>query len=135
MTLVRQRITLVKLQRPQKNSVNDELKWLGLSLGLFGERDRDKSCYRLFLELLKAAKIQQLVSSDELAERLHLSRGTIVHHLTKLRHSGIVLVEGKRYILRENTLEILIDDIKRDLDRACDDMKQAAREIDELLGL
>lgn len=135
MIIVRQRITLVKIQRPQKPTVNDELKWLGLSLGLFGERDRDKSCYRLFLELLKAAKAQQLVSSDDLAERVGLSRGTIVHHLTRLRHAGIVLVEGKKYILRENTLEILIDDIKRDMDHACEEMKEAAKEIDEMLGL
>ncbi len=134
-TIIRQRITVVKLQRPFHTSLNDELRWLGVSLGLFGERDRDKSCYRLFLELLKAAKAQQLASSDDLAEKLHLSRGTVVHHLNKLRHSGLVIVEGNKYLLRENTLEVLIDDIKRDIERTCEEMKQAAKELDEWLRL
>ncbi|MBI4147853.1 HTH domain-containing protein [Candidatus Woesearchaeota archaeon] len=135
MALVRTRITIVQTRKPDRSTVNDELRWLGESLGLFGERDRDKSCYRLFLELLKAAKEQNLVSSDDLAERLGLTRGTVVHHLIKLRRSGLVLVEGKRYVLRANNLEVLIDDIKRDVEKACVEMKQAAKEIDDMLGL
>ncbi len=135
MTLIRQRITIVQTRKPQNITVNDELRWLGTSLGLFGERDKDKSCYRLFVELLKAAKAQQLISSDELAKKIGLSRGTVVHHLIKLRQTGIVLTEGKKYILRENNLEILIDDIRRDVERTCEEMKRAAKEIDEMLGL
>jgi len=135
MALIRQRITIVQTRKPQKITVNDELRWLGESLGLFGERDRDKSCYRLFLELIKAAKQQQLTSSDELSERLGLSRGTVVHHLIKLRQAGLVLVDGKKYVLRADNLEVLVEDIKRDVERACDEMKQAAKEIDEMLGL
>ncbi|MBI4016845.1 MAG: ArsR family transcriptional regulator [Candidatus Aenigmarchaeota archaeon] len=135
MVLIRQRITLVQTRKPQKITVNDELRWFGESLGLFSERDRDKSCYRLFLELIKAAKTQKLTSSDELAELLGLSRGTVVHHLIKLRRAGLVLIEGKRYVLRADNLEVLVDDIRRDVERTCEEMKHAAKEIDEMLGL
>lgn len=125
----------MQTRKPQKITVNDELRWFGESLGLFSERDRDKSCYRLFLELIKAAKTQKLTSSDELAELLGLSRGTVVHHLIKLRRAGLVLIEGKRYVLRADNLEVLVDDIRRDVERTCEEMKHAAKEIDEMLGL
>lgn len=129
------RITIITTRKPLQQNLNDELQWLGTSLGLFGSRDRDKSCYRLFLELLKAAKKEQALSSDELANRIGLSRGTVVHHIIKLRQSGILTIEGKKYILRENNLTILIDDLKRDTEKAYTEIQEAAKEIDEMLGL
>lgn len=129
------RLTIIKIRKPDTPNLNDELQWLGTSLGLFGNRDRDKSCYRLFLELLKAAKKEQPLSSDELANKIGLSRGTVIHHIVKLRQSGILTIEGKKYLLRENNLTILIDDLKRDTEKAYVEMQEAAKEIDEMLGL
>ena len=106
---------------------------LGTSLGLFGERDKDKSAFRIFLELLKAAKRGQPLSSDDLAEMLGLTRGTVIHHINNLITAGIVVYDGKRYWLREPKLEVLLDEIRRDLDRTIDDLKRTAKEIDETL--
>lgn len=128
-----QRITIVQTRRPHHATVNDELQWLGTSLGLFGERDKDKSAFRLFLELLKAAKRGQPLSSDELAETLGLTRGTVVHHINNLISAGIVVYDGRRYWLREPKLEALLDELRRDLDRTIDDLKRTAKEIDETL--
>lgn len=133
MVFIHHRITIVHVRKPKILNVNEELQWLGTSLGLFNVRDRNSSCFRLFLELLKSSKKRELLSSDELADRVELSRGTVMHHLNKLMEAGIVVSEGKRYILREDHLEALIEEIRRDLVRACENMVDAAKKIDEIL--
>ena len=133
MPFVHHRITIIQIRKPSQHSLNEELQWLGTSLGLFSERDRDKSCFRIFLELLKASKARRLLSSDDIAEQLQLSRGTVVHHLHKLIEAGIVIAEGKRYILRQENLGALIDEIRKDILRTCEDMLKTAKEIDEVL--
>ena len=89
----------------------------------------------MFIELLKSAKAKQTLTSDELASKLSLSRGTIIHHINKLMESGIVIHEGNRYTLRVENLKALIDEVEKDIRRACDDLKEVAKEIDERLGL
>ena len=135
MVYIRQRITIVNIRKPNKHNVNEELQWLGSSLGLFNLRDRDKSCFRLFIELLKSAKARNTLTSDELATRLTLSRGTIIHHINRLMESGLVIHEGNHYILRVENLSALIEEVEKDIKRACDDLREIAKEIDERLGL
>jgi predicted transcriptional regulator len=129
------RITIVNVRRPKEVSLNDELQWFGHTLGLFGERDRDKSCFRIFIELIKAIKATGGLTSDELAERLGLTRATVIHHLNALMERGIVLHEGNLYIMRGDRLTLLVDDLQRDMQRAMDEMKQAAEELDKMLRL
>jgi predicted transcriptional regulator len=134
MAVIQQRITVLRSRVPAR-TVNEELQWLGNSLGLFSERDKDKSCFRLFIELLRAAKAHQPISSDVLSCKVKLSRGTTVHHLHKLMESGIVVKEGNRYILRVENLEILMDELNKDVERMFHDFKKVAKEIDKFLGL
>ncbi len=56
MHYVSQRITIINIRKPAERSINQELQWLGTSLGLFNLRDKNKSCFRIFIDLLKAAK-------------------------------------------------------------------------------
>lgn len=135
MVFIRQRITIVNIRRPAERNVNQELQWLGTSLGLFNLRDKDKSTFRVFIELLKSAKANQTLSSDELSAKLDLSRGTIIHHINKLMESGLVLHEGNTYTLRVDTLKALIEELEKDLKRALDDLKEVANEIDKTLRL
>jgi predicted transcriptional regulator len=135
MVYIRQRITIVNIRRPAGHNVNQELQWLGSSLGLFNLRDKDKSCFRIFIELLKSTKARQSLTSDELAGRLTLSRGTIIHHVNRLMESGLVLHEGNRYILRVENLKSLIDELEKDIKRSCEDLKEVAKQIDNRLGL
>ena len=135
MVYIRQRITIVNIRKPSEHNVNQELQWFGSSLGLFNLRDKDKSTFRVFIELLKSAKAKQTLTSDELGARLGLSRGTIIHHINKLIEHGLVIHEGNRYILRVDNLKSLIVELEKDLRRACDDLKEVAKEIDERLGL
>ncbi|MFH1064620.1 MAG: winged helix-turn-helix domain-containing protein [Candidatus Woesearchaeota archaeon] len=135
MTFIHQKITIVKIRKPTEHNVNDDLQFLGNSLGLFNMRDKDKSCFRVFIELLKAAKQKRPISSDELAYRLGLTRGTVVHHINKLMDSGIVVHEGSRYFLRVDKLESLIQELRKDIMRTCDDLQDIAKEIDSGLNL
>jgi predicted transcriptional regulator len=104
-------------------------------LGLFNVRDKDKSCFRIFIELLKAAKHRKALSSDELAYHLGLSRGTIVHHINKLMEAGIVITEGSKYILRVYNLKELIDEVERDIKNTTEQLRDIAKDIDRWLGL
>ena len=50
------RITIIRTGKPEKDNLNQELQYLGESLGLFSERDKDKSCFRIFIVLVKSLK-------------------------------------------------------------------------------
>jgi len=134
MRFQRQRITIMSTRRPPLDNVNQKLQWLGSSLGLFNLRDKDRSCFRIFIEIVKYGKNQQGLSSDEIAYRLHLTRGTVIHHINKLIESGIVIPDGKRYVMRVQNLHELVDEIEKDLIRTCDDLKKIANEIDQWIG-
>ena len=93
------RITVMRVRKYDAPNINQELQWIGSSLGLFNLRDKDSSCFRVFIILVRTARQNKPLTSDEIAEKLRLSRGTVVHHLTKLMEAGIVLRERKGYLL------------------------------------
>ena len=135
MIIRHQRITIVNVRKPSERNVNHELQWLGTSLGLFNLRDKDKSCFRIFLELLKAAKAKIPLTSDELTLKLNLSRGTIIHHINKLMESGLVVHDKNKYMLRVDNLKLLIAELEKDVQRTMGDLKEIATDIDGWLGL
>jgi predicted transcriptional regulator len=125
------KITIIKVQTPEK-AINEEIQWISRSLGLFNERDKDRSCFRLFLEILRS---KHPMSSDELAYRLDLSRGTVVHHLSKLISAGIVVVQDNKYSLRAKNLESTLKKMKADVMSAYEEIEEVAKEIDKKLGV
>ena len=129
------RITVIKIRKPQEKDLNKDLQWFSESLGLFGGRDKEKSCFRIFIELVKAARRRKALSSDEIAERANLSRGTIVHHLHRLVESGLILSYDNKYILRDDNLEELVKEVKRDLLKVFKNLEIMAEELDDELGL
>ncbi len=129
-----QKVTIWKLRRVPAENVNQELQWLGSSLGLFGLRDRDSSCFRVFITLVRHSRSNTPLRSDDVAQRLHLSRGTVVHHLTRLMESGIIHREQQGYILREQSLKRLILDLRQDMEIVFQELEEVAKDIDEKLG-
>ena len=128
------KLTIIKVRRNPQDNINKELQWLGNSLGLFSVRDKDSSCFRVFITLVRKAKRNEAVSSDDIAERLHLTRGTVVHHLTKLMDSGLVIREKEGYLLRESNLQHVVKNIQRDVRALFLEMEEVAKDIDESLG-
>lgn len=133
--IIRKKITILQIRKPLRTTLNEELQWFGSSLGLFNLRDRDKSCFRVFIELLKAAKAGTPVSSDQLAERLGLTRATVIHHISTLMEKGIVISHGRGYMLREANLKLLVEDLKQDMNRTYDEIAKVAEDLDGFLGL
>ena len=131
---VERKITIVSMRRPE-DSLNKELQWLGSTLGLISERDKDSSCFRVFIELLKTAKLKQSVTSDELAYKLDLSRGTIVHHLNRLISAGLIVPDRRGYSLRVKSLSELMSLIENDFQNSMKEIKKVANDLDGKLGL
>ena len=129
-----QKITIIRTTRPRQPDLNQELQFLGNSLGLFNLRDKDKSQFRIFIELLKSTKKGAPMSSDELAERLGLSRGTVVHHVNKLMEAGIVVNMHNKYLLRVENLTMLIEELEKDIQRNLEDLRTVAADIDKRLA-
>ena len=129
------KITIIKLRKPTEKDVNNDLQWFSESLGLFGDRDKEKSCFRVFLELIKAIRRKKALTSDEIALRSHLTRATVIHHLHKLIESGLIIPYENKYILRVDNLESLILELKKDIIRTFEDLQDLAKDLDEELGL
>ncbi|MBD3209524.1 helix-turn-helix transcriptional regulator [Candidatus Woesearchaeota archaeon] len=131
------KITIISTRtQPDRRNINELLQWIGGSLGLFSTRDKDKSCYRIFLILLKDLQRQAPgMTSDEIAAATHLTRGTVIHHLNRLMEAGIVLAERGRYALRVDTLEELVNEVQAGVNKTFDSIRQVAKYIDEQLEL
>ena len=128
-----EQITLNNISEPAGKSMNDALQWFCDSLGLISLRDKDNSCYRLFIELLKASKLGKPLSSDELSSKLNLARGTVVHHLNRLIESGLVVVKDNRYSLKAKNLKDLISLVKKDVGSTLDNLEIVADKLDKSL--
>jgi len=138
MTMIKefQKITIIKLRKSSEKNLNSDLQWFSNSLGLFNERDKEKSCFRVFIALIKASRARREgLTSDEIALRSNISRATVIHHLNRLIESGLVIPHNTKYLLRSDNLEDLVDEIKKDMLRALEDIKSMAEDIDEELGL
>ena len=128
-----QRVTIIRVKKPEKKDVNEELRWFSQSLGLFGARDKEKSCFRVFLELIKVSKRGRGLTSDELAERSNLTRGTVIHHLTTLAEQGLITKAGNKYMLKGD-LEEIISEIQKEIGNVFRDLREAAEELDRALS-
>lgn len=129
-----QRVTIIKIRKSDPGNINQELQWVGNTLGLFNMRDKDSSCFRVFITVVKKSRYNETISSDKIAERLNLSRGTVVHHLAKLMDSGIIVREREGYILRERNLKDVIRDLQKDMETIFEELQNVAKDIDEKLG-
>jgi predicted transcriptional regulator len=123
------KITIVKSSSPSSSNLNEELQWFSRSLGLFdSKRDKEKSCFRIFVQLLKSKKP---LSSDEIALSSNLSRGTVIHHIHNLTERGIVKEERKRYELMDRNLQSIVKRMEEQIDSTLSDLKKIAKKIDE----
>lgn len=128
-------IRILKIEKKNSNEINEDIQWISNSLGLFSKRDKEKSCFRVFLELLKAKKENKLISSDEIAFNSHLSRGTVIHHINKLIEHDFIVEYKNRYALKTKNVESLIKDLESNVNAVFKDLKKVAKEIDKELGL
>ena len=77
-----QQILVKRIRLPKPGNVNNDIDYLCKSLGYFSKRDKQDTAGKIFRLLVKeACEPENCLTSDEIAERLNLTRGAIVHHL------------------------------------------------------
>jgi len=128
-------IIIKKIRSPAPGSIENDIDYLCRSLGYFSQRDKQDTAGRIFRLLVReACHPEGCLTSDEIAEKLNLTRGAIVHHLNSFISAGIVTKEQNRYRLRSASLQKSIEEIRQDIDRIIEQMIKIAIEIDEKLG-
>jgi predicted transcriptional regulator len=131
----KRKIHLQEIKPPVKADEDKDIEWLCRSLSLFTKKDADKSTYKVFRTLVKASLEGESKTSTEIAEELHLARGTVLFHMRKFYSAGLVArAPGRRYVLREQSLEDTIEGMMRDSERIFERMRKIAAEIDEEFG-
>ena len=123
-------ITIISSRRPKQQNLNQEIQWFSECLGMFNKRDKEKSCFRIFINLLKE---KRALSSEELSKRANLSRATIIHHISKLTNSGLIIKKEKKYLLKFNSLENLINEIEKNIFSTFENLKEVSKKIDKEL--
>lgn len=130
-----QQILIKKIRSPAPGSLDDDIDFLCKSLGYFSKRDKQDTAGKIFRLLVKeACEPEKCLTSDEIAEKLLLTRGAIVHHLNSFMSAGVVVKEHNRYRLRSASLQKSVEEIKSDIDRIMQQMIKIAMEIDEKMG-
>ncbi len=130
-----QEISLKNLQLPSKPDIEQDLNWLCRSLGFVSNRDREETAAKIFRLIVDAAVQKHALSSEEMAEKTHLTRAAVLHHVKSYVGSGVIIQERTRYILRMRSLQKTIEEIEQDTMRIFSNLKRIAKEMDENLGL
>jgi predicted transcriptional regulator len=112
-----------------------DLEWICRSFAFMEPRDKRKTAYNIFRAIVETARTNEGLSSDQLAEKLALSRGTMIHHLKKMMKSGLVIRHENQYKLRDRSLKSTIEEVQRDINRIFEDLQNVAETIDDTLGL
>ncbi|MFN3622322.1 MAG: ArsR/SmtB family transcription factor [Nitrososphaerales archaeon] len=126
---------ILDLRMPSSADYNEDLEWVCKCFGFLESRDKEKTAAKVFKALLEAMKDRKGLSSDELAKKTGLTRGTMVHHLNNLIQSGLVVHREGWYELRGMSLQRTVQEIKRDISRVFENIEHIAKGIDETLGL
>ena len=115
--------------------VEKDLEWICRSFGFLEPRDKRRTAYRVFRAIIEAARNNEGLSSDEIADKLALSRGTIVHHVNKMIKSGLVIYHEGQYKLRGRNLVTTVKEIQLDTERIFESLRDVCKNIDDLLHL
>jgi len=129
------RFILAEIKKPREEGVDSDILWMCECLGIITPRDRDRTSTKVLKVMLRAAKEDEHLSSDDIAERVGITRGTAVHHIKRYMRSGIIIKQHTSYELRTHSMKDTLDEIELDMERTIKRMKQIAEEIDEELGL
>jgi len=131
----KRRILLQEIRPPAKADEDEDIEWLCRSLTLFTNKDTDKSAYKVFRILVESSLEGEPRTSTDIAEELNLTRGTVLFHMKKFHSCGLLArSSGRRYALREASLEETIQDMMRDSERIFERMRKVAAEIDKEFG-
>ncbi len=129
------KIVIRKVEKPFSHSLEKELDWLCSCLGFFESNDRGKTAASIFKIVVRSAEQNKPLTSTALANKVRMSRGSVINHLNNLQRSGLVVRQGRFYLPRSRSMFRTIEEIEEDIERLFQKMKKTAREIDEEFGI
>jgi len=129
------RFLIIDLRRPPTKNLNEDIDWITRCFGFLETRDGAQTAARIFKTLLNLSKGGDGLTSNELAEKVGVTRGAIIHHLNKMKNSGLIIIQSGRYKLRGRSLRRTVVEVRRDLLRVLEKIEEIAGCIDEELNL
>lgn len=124
-----------KLREPTEKQLDKDIEWICNSFGFITPRDQDKTAFKILKALIKAAKEDKGLTSEELTELVEPTIGSVIYHLKKLMKAGLVVKLDSTYELRMNSLLTTIEEIEKEISLTIEDIKNVAEDIDNKVGL
>jgi len=129
------RLTIKKVEKPFSDKFDEEFNWLCRTFGFFEPIDKDKTAASIFHEIVKATEKEKPLSSTQLAERIKMSRGSIINHLNNLQRSGLIVRQGRFYLSRSKSIFRTVKELEEDIDRVFREAERTAIELDKKMGI
>ncbi len=124
-----------KLREPTEKQLDKDIEWICNSFGFITPRDQDKTAFIILKALIKSAKENKGLTSEELAELVEPTIGSVIYHLKKLMKAGLVVKLDSTYELRMQSLLATIEEIEKEISLTLADIKKIAEDIDNKVGL
>jgi len=124
-----------KLREPTEKQLDKDIEWVCNSFGFITPRDQDKTAFKILKALIKTAKEDKGLTSEELTELVEPTIGSVIYHLKKLMKAGLVVKLDSTYELRMNSLLTTIEEIEKEISMTLAGIKQVAEDIDNKVGL
>jgi predicted transcriptional regulator len=97
-------------------------------------RDKHDSAGKIFRLLVKDYSDDSGgLTSDEIAEHVHLTRGTVVYHLNNLISTGLIVRVNNKYRLRYGSIQRCLEAIKYEVNKLFLQMMKIAQDLDKNL--
>ncbi|WOX55992.1 MULTISPECIES: ArsR family transcriptional regulator [unclassified Methanoculleus] len=113
----------------------ENLEWFFSSLGIGEGRDVDQVAQRILIALLVYQISGSGVPVERISQDLEVSSARINHHIRNLVEAGVVYRHKRLIYLRGNSLQSMVQELRKDALRVLDDLEIAAVEIDRSLGI
>ncbi len=125
------KVVVRRVERPFKSDFDNQFAWICSSLGFFEPIDKDKNAAAVFKEIVLSTEKGEALTSTAIAERIGMSRGSVINHLNSLLRSGMIEKNGKFYSARSRSIERTIDEIQEDVERIFSQLKKSAADLDK----
>jgi predicted transcriptional regulator len=93
--------------------------------------EKDKLAYEIFKEVIEARKDNHGVRTIEVTKRVHVTQAAVVYHMNTFVRNGIVIKQGREYVLRGENLDRTFEELELDMLRRMKKMRELAKRIDE----
>ncbi len=129
------KIVIKRVEKPFKDDLESDFDWMCKTLGFFEPIDKDKTASSVFREIVSSTCRGKPLSSTEIAERVRMSRGSVINHLNNLMKSGLIVKDGRLYYARSKSIYRTIQEIEEDIDRVFRRIEKTAKRIDKKFGI